>query len=298
MGGILITSIEQGMIFALLAVGVIITFKLLDLADLSVEGTFPLGAFLFAWSMKMELNPIIGIILAFIGGCLAGGLTYFFYKKIHIPAILSGILTMTILYTVNLKITGSSNVPIVNVETVFTLFESVPKMVVLLFFVLLMKFSLDWFLQTEKGYLLKVTGDNEILVKSLGQDPKRFIMLGLVLGNGLAALSGAFMAQYQGFVDITMGQSMIVTALASIVIGDAVMRDSSVLKITTRGILGAIVYRIIYGLAIHFGLNPDDLKAITALIVVVFIGYNNFRSYNLKNRQIKKVKESRDAIHS
>ncbi|MDO5037101.1 MAG: ABC transporter permease [Tissierellia bacterium] len=288
---ILLASLEQGLIFSLLAVGVMITFRLLDIADLSVEGTFPLGAFVLAWGFASNLNPFLGLVLAFVAGSLAGLFTYFLYKKLAIPAILAGILTMTILYTVNLKINGTSNVPLATETTLFDLSQALPDVLILGVIVLVMKLALDWFLQTEQGYLLKVTGDNDSLVRSLGQNPNRYLALGLLLSNGLAALSGALMAQYQGFVDITMGQSMIVTALASIVIGEAIFRYNKSLKITSRGILGALIYRIIYGLAIHFGLNPDDLKAITALIVIAFIAYNNLSASQKRRQQIRKAKE-------
>lgn len=288
---ILLTSVEQGLIFSLLAVGVMITFRILDIADLSVEGTFPLGAFILARGLTGALNPILAMVLSLVAGGLAGAFTYLLYKKLDIPAILAGILTMTILYTVNLKTNGTSNIPLATSPSIFNMFEGLSDIVPLIVIVGLMKLALDWFLQTERGYLLRVTGDNEVLVRSLGQNPDAYILLGLVVSNTLAALSGALMAQYQGFVDITMGQSMIVTALASIVIGEAIFRHSKRLKLTTRGIIGAIIYRVIYGLAIHFGLNPDDLKAITAIIVIVFVAYNNLSAKQKQAQQIKKVKE-------
>ncbi len=289
MSQIMLTSVEQGMIFALLAIGVMISFNILGIPDLSVEGTFPLGAFILVWTINMKIHPVLGLVIAFLAGTLAGCLTYLLYRKLKIAPILSGILTMTILYTINLKVTGRSNVPLVKQATFLKLFQTMPKLVVLALIALAIKLGLDWFLNTEKGYLLKVTGDNPTLVKSLGQRPDTYILLGLALSNGLAALSGALIGQYQGFVDITMGQSMIVTALASLVIGDALIKGSSLLNGTSRALIGAIIYRIIYGLAIHLGLNPDDLKAVTAIIVIVFIAYNNYYAFRLKSRRIRKL---------
>ncbi|WBW50294.1 ABC transporter permease [Peptoniphilus equinus] len=268
-------SVETGLIFALLSIGVVITYKILKISDLSLEGTFPLGAFLFAKLATAQMNPYAGMVLAFAGGLLGGLVTYLLYKKLRIEALLAGILTMTMLYSINLKVTGQANVPLMSTPSVFTNFEMVPKIVLLAVVVLVVKLLLDAFLQTERGYLLYVTGDNESLVKALGQNPDRYTMLGLMLSNGIIALSGALMAQYSGFADSAMGATMIVTGLASIIIGDTVLKHHTGLKVTTRAILGAVVYRIIAGLALHLGLDPQSLKLITALIVVVFIAYNN-----------------------
>mgnify|MGYP000875927281 CR=1 FL=1 len=274
--GVLLTALESGLIFSILAIGVVITFKVLAVSDLSVEGTFPLGAFLVGRFLTLGLNPFLSLGISLVGGALAGLATYVFHKKFKIEAILAGILTMTILYSVNLRLTGKSNIPLFNYPSIFVYFQN--KLLILLVIVLLVKLLLDWFFNTEQGYLLVITGDNEDLVKSLGKNPDTYLMVGIMLSNALVALSGAIQAQYQGFIDITMGQSMIVTALASIVIGDAIFRESRKLKLSTRAIIGSISYRIIIGLAIELGLNPNDLKAVTAVIVLLFIGYNNIQS--------------------
>lgn len=281
MGAMILISIEQGFIFSLLAIGVMLTFRILDIADLSVEGTFPLGAFVFAKFAHIFLPPV-SMVLSFFAGCLAGYFTYFLYKKVKIAPILAGILTMTILYTVNLRLTGQSNVPLMDAPSMFDFFSGTwGKLISLAFIALIIKLALDWFFKTEKGYLLLATGDNEDLVKSLGQKPDKFYCLGLVLSNGLAALAGCLAAQYQGYVDISMGQSMIVTALASLIIGETSFQKLPI-RGTSRCILGAIVYRIIYGLALYMGLTPDDLKAITGLLVIIFIAYNNLSKQVLK----------------
>lgn len=269
---LLLTSVEQGLIFGVLAIGVFITYKILDMADLSVEGTFPFGAFIFAKFVTMGLNPIVSTILAFCFGTLAGLLTATLFIRLRIKPILAGILTMTLLYSVNLRINGRSNVPLFNYGSVFDFGQ---VLVVLIIVVLIIKLLMDNFLKTESGYLLIATGDNEAIVTSLGQNPNKYKIIGLMLANGLVALSGALMAQYQGFADITMGSAMIVTALASIIIGDTIMKNSNILKNTTRAIIGALIYRIIGGVAIHLGLNPTDLKAISAIIVIIVIAYNN-----------------------
>ncbi len=282
------SSLEVGLIFSILAIGVVLTYKVLDVADLSVEGTFPLGAFIFAALAVNGADPIIAIIFSFIGGMCAGLLTYLLYKKLKIAALLAGILTMTMLYSINLRITGKSNVPLFEFGSIFKKFEFLPRLAVLVIIVLILKLILDYFFKTEQGYLLIVTGDNESLVKSLGKNPEVYILAGFMLSNALVALSGSLMAQHQGFADAQMGTSMIVTALASIIIGDTILKNNRKLKYTTRAIMGAILYRIISGLAIHMGLNPNDLKLITALIVIVFIAYNNVSNASSLNKIIKK----------
>ena len=283
---LILTSIEQGLIFAVLAMGVFITYKILDIADLSVEGTFPLGAFSFAKFIMMGFNPIISTLLAFCFGSIAGLLTATLFIKLKIKPLLAGILTMTIMYSVNLRINGKSNIPLFKYDS---LFKTGSKILVLFLIVIGLKIILDQFLKTETGYLLITTGDNESLVRSLGANSNKYKLIGLMLANGLVALSGALMAQYQGFADITMGSSIIVVALASIIIGDTIRKKSNGLKLTTRAIFGAVIYKIIGAIAIEFGLPPTDLRAINAIIVIVFISYNNFSGNIFSSKNNKGV---------
>lgn len=284
------TSIEQGLIFSVLAMGVFITYKILDIADLSVDGTFPMGAFAFAKFIMMGFNPIVSTLLAFCFGTIAGLLTATLFIKLKIKPLLAGILTMTILYSANLRINGKSNIPLFKYDSLFkndSPFKIVPTIIILLIIAIVVKIILDQFLKTETGYLLITTGDNESLVRSLGANSNKYKLIGLMIANGLVALSGALMAQYQGFADITMGSSIIVVALASIIIGDTIRKNSNGLKLTTRAIFGAIVYKIIGGLAIELGLDPQDLRAINAIIVIIFISYNNFAVDLFGNKNIK-----------
>ena len=275
---VLKTSLEMGLIFAILSMGVLLTYKILGIADMSVEGTFPLGAFIFALAMIKGLNPAVGMILSFIGGLLAGLITFLLYRKLKVASLLAGILTMTILYSVNLRIVGKANVPLFNYQNLFTSIPYMNKMVILLVIVLILKIALDLFFKTEHGYMLVVTGDNESLVKSLGKKPNTYIMIGIMLSNGLVSLAGSLMAQYQNFSDSQMGSTIIVTALASIIIGDTFLKNNLKIKPTTRAIIGAIIYKLISGIAIEKGLEPTDLKMITAFIVIIFIMYNNISS--------------------
>ena len=288
MNSLIMTSLEQGLIFAILAMGVFLTYKILDMADLSVEGTFPFGAFIFARFITMGVNPLVSILLAFCFGTLAGLMTSVLFIKLKIKPLLAGILTMTMLYSINLRINGKANIPLFKYDSVFDLG---PSLLVLLVMVFVIKILLDQFLKTETGYLLIATGDNESLVRSLGANSNKYKIIGLMLANGLVALSGALMAQMQGFVDITMGSSIIVVALASIIIGDTIRKNSNILNNTTRAILGAVIYKIMGGIAIDLGLAPTDLKAISATIVIVFIAYNNFSVdlLGLKKRKEEKA---------
>ena len=280
MSGLLQVTIEQGLIFSVLSIGVYITYKILDFPDLSVEGTFQLGAFVFAKFILLGASPGTATLMALLAGAAGGLVTYTLNIRFRIKAILAGILTMTLLYSVNLRINGKSNIGLSSFETIF---DSFGKMTVLIVVVFAVKLLMDRFLKSETGYLLIATGDNETLVKSLGQNSDRYKMMGLMISNALVALSGALMAQSQGFVDITMGNSIIVVALASIIIGDTVMQRSSILKGTTRAIIGAVAYKMIGGLAIEMGLAPTDLKAISAFIVIAFLAYNNMKTSKLKS---------------
>nr|WP_300095243.1 ABC transporter permease [Sedimentibacter sp.] len=288
MNTLMLTSIEQGLIFAVLAMGVTITFKILDFADMSVEGTFPMGAFIFAKFISSGASPITSTLFAFFLGTLAGLITYTLNIRLKIKSLLSGILTMTILYSVNLRLNGKSNIGLFNYSSIFDGREAV---IVLIIIIAAVKILMDMFLKTEVGYLLIATGDNETLVKSLGENSNKYKMIGLMLSNGLVGLSGAMMAQYQGFADINMGMSIIVTAIASIIVGDTILKNSRKLKNTTRAIMGALVYKFIGAVAIDLGLAPTDLKAINAAIVILFLSYNTFATEIKKKKSKAKVAE-------
>ena len=289
MNTLILTSIEQGLIFSILAIGVTITFKILDFADMSVEGTFPLGAFIFAKFITAGFSPILSTLLSFAFGSLAGLITYTLNIKLKIKALLSGILTATMLYSLNLRINGKSNIGLFNFDSIYDGFEPVIILIVIVFTV---KILMDLFLKTEVGYLLIATGDNETLVRSLGENSNKYKLIGLMLSNGLVSLSGALMAQYQGFSDINMGTSIIIVAIASIIVGDTILRNSKLLKLTSRAIIGALIYKFIGAVAIDLGLAPTDLKAINAIIVILFLSYNTFSPVKMrKTRKLKVVEE-------
>ncbi len=231
--------------------------------------------------LTLGMNPLLAMLVSLLAGGLGGYITYILFRKFKIQAILAGILTMTFLYSVNLRITGTPNVTFFDYKTVFQLFESLPKIVILIVMTLIIKIVLDWFLKTEKGYLLLATGDNETLVKALGKNPDKYIAIGLIISNALAALGGALMAQSNGYADITMGSShnRICSSISNY--RRCLFKNANFLNRTTRAIIGAIIHKIIYGIALYLGLAPSDLKGITAIIVVFFIVYNNVSSKGL-----------------
>lgn len=286
------TIIEQGLIFSVLAMGVHITYKLLDIPDLSVEGTFPFGAFIYAYFVIVGVNAWLSLFLAFIFGNLGGFITALIFIKLRIKPLLGGILTAAIFYSVNLKILGKSNVSLSKLPRLYDLRLTsnayLDKIILLFFIVLIIKVLLDIFFKTEIGYLIKTTGDNETLVKSLGANSNIYKTLGLMISNGLVAMSGALMAQSQTFADNKMGQSIIVVALASIIIGDTILKNKENMSGTLRAVIGAVIYKIIGGVAIDLGMEAQDLSMINAFIVIIFILYNNAASSYNKRRKGRK----------
>ncbi len=284
---LLITTIQQGLIYAILGIGVYVSYKILDIPDLTAEGSFPLGALLVAKLITSGVNPFIATILCFLIGSLAGLMTAIFHIKLKITGLLAGILSMTILYSVNLHINGKPNVPLGrDTSLIFDLFKvgnsALSSILLLIIIVAIVKFTMDLFFKTEIGYMLLATGDNETLVKALGQRPEHYKIIGLMYSNGLIALSGAIFAQLNRFADITMGVSIIVVALASIIIGQTILTHKK-MHGSTRSIIGAIIYRFIGALALKLGFESMDLRMINGIIVVLFIAYNNaLATYHIK----------------
>ncbi|MGG7177493.1 ABC transporter permease [Clostridium paraputrificum] len=266
-------TLEQGLIFAIGALGVYITYTILDFPDLSVDGTFSLGAAITAALIVKGTNPFISLGLAFAGGAIAGLVTGILHVKFKITNLLSGILVMIGLYSINLRVMGKANLPMFNKESIFS--SNLSKAVILGLIVLSIKILMDLLFKTKFGFILRATGDNETLVTSLGVNKGTMKIAGLMISNGLVALSGAIMAQHQGFSDISMGNGFIVIALASIILGQSVFKKSRLLKGTTIVIIGAFFYKLSVGFAINLGFPPTDLKLITSLIVVVAIVMNN-----------------------
>ncbi len=291
-------SLEQGLIFAVLALGVYITYKILDFPDLSVEGSFPAGAFAFAKLVTSGASLWAGLLGSLFIGALTGLITSLIFSRLRIKPLLSGILTLTLMYSVNLRINGKSNVPLFSTPTLFR-GDILTNIVILAVIVLILKLLMDRFFRSQVGYMLLATGDNEVLVAGLGENVDTFKTVGLMISNALVALSGAIMAQNVRFADINMGASIIVIALASIIIGDTFMKNSRKIKGTTRAIYGALIYKMIGGAALYLGLAPTDLKAVNALIVIAFIAYNQFSPGSWWKRFSDKLldRESSEGVH-
>ena len=265
----LLGTLEQSFIFAVMVLGVYISYKILDFPDMTVDGSFPLGAAVAAASIVKGVNPVLALILAMAAGAAAGFITGMIHVKLRVTKLLAGIIVMTGLYSINLRIMGKSNIPLFSVKHLFN--GNVSAIVVVAVILLIVKLGMDFLLKTKFGFALKALGDNESLIISLGLNEKTLKIYGLMLANSLVALSGAVLAQYQGFADVGMGTGTIITGLASIIIGDALFGKKKVIKISTMVIFGTIIYRTIIALSLKVGMNASDLKLITSALVVIII---------------------------
>ncbi|WP_088188965.1 ABC transporter permease [Desulfosporosinus sp. FKA] len=268
-------TFEQGLMYAIMVLGVYLTFRVLDYADLTVDGSFTLGAAIAARLIFAGQNPWLASGIAFIGGLVAGAFTGLLHTKFKITPLLSGILTMTALYSVNLRIMGRPNIPLLRMRTIFTDFGKLPfmdqygVMVLSLISVLILGYLLYLFMETEIGVALRATGDNEMMIRSQGVNTDMMKILGLSISNGLVAFSGSYVAQNNQFADASMGIGMIIAGLASVIIGEVLVGTSSVKRTILAVIVGAIVYRVIIALVLQLGLGPTDLKLVTAVIVII-----------------------------
>lgn len=277
-------SIEQGLAFGVLALGVYLTFRVLHFPDLTVEGSFPLGGAVAAVLIVGGAHPVVATLIACLIGMAAGAVTGIIHTKMRIAGLLAGILTMTALYSINLRVMGRPNIPLLREPTLFTLLSDwglSHPMQALIFFagvVLVLKVLLDLLLSTHIGLALRATGDNPDMIRSLGVNTDVMTIAGLALSNGLVALSGALVAQYQGYTDISMGLGMIVTGLASVILGNALLRPTTVFRGTLGTVLGSVLYRLAIFFALRAGFAPTDLRIVTAVIVIIALSAPALRS--------------------
>ncbi|UKS25813.1 ABC transporter permease [Paenibacillus sp. HWE-109] len=263
----MVGAVELGLLYALMALGVYITFRILDFPDLTVDGSFTTGGAIAAIMISHGYSPILACLAAFVGGLAAGACTGLLHTKGKINGLLSGILMMIALYSINMRIMGKPNISLLGADT---LFSTMKPITVVLIIVVVFKLLLDAFLHTDLGLSLRATGDNARMIRSFGANTDRTTILGVSLSNGLVALSGALIAQQSGFADISMGIGMIVIGLASVIIGEAIFGAGSVFRATLAAVLGSIVYRIVVALALRVEwLKASDLKLITAIIVII-----------------------------
>ena len=289
---IIIGVIEEGLIYAIMALGLYITYKILDFPDLSVDGTFPMGAAVTAMLILKGVHPALTLVLSFAAGLLAGCITGLIHVKLKVRDLLSGIIMMTALYSINLRIAGKANLPIFSKETIFEntfLDAAVPEAldpylvcIILFVFVLLCKILLDLFLKTRAGYLLRAVGDNEVLVNSLAKDKGMVKILGLALANGFVALAGCVYCQQKGFFEVSTGTGTMVIGLASVIIGTKLLKRFHGVKATTAVIFGSIVYKACVSLAIALGMAASDLKLITAVLFLIILVASNRKERKVK----------------
>jgi len=276
-GHVLSFSLYEGLVFGLVAIGVYLTFRVLGFPDLTVDGSFTLGAAVAAVLIVKDVNPFLATLAALGVGLGAGLATSLLNTKLRIPALLAGILMMVALYSINLRAMGGANVSLLRELTIFGQASGILgletgielSIVAAGVLAIIIFFLLNWFLRTEIGLALRATGDNERMVRSLGADTDMTTILGVSISNGLVALAGAVVAQGQGFSDVGMGIGMIVLGLASVIIGEALFHPKGVARLLLAVLGGTFVYRLIITIALRLGMAPGDLKLITAVLVII-----------------------------
>lgn len=288
---LIITTMEQGFIYGILALGVYITYKILDFPDLTVDGSFPLGGAVGAALITKGISPFLALLLAFLAGALAGMLTGLIHVKGKVRDLLAGIIMMTALWTVNLRIAGTANVPLFSQKTIFKnnlidrMFPGTLKnyATLALIFVIAVgaKLLLDLYFGTKSGFLLRAAGDNDKLVTSLAKDAGNVKIIGLAIANGLVALAGCVFCQEERVFEISMGTGAMVIGLASVIIGTSLFRKLSFLKTTTTVFFGAVIYKLCVGIAIK-NFEPRDMKLITAVLFLVILLISTERKRKVK----------------
>lgn len=278
----MIGALELGIIYGVMALGVYLTFKVLNFPDLTVDGSFTTGAAVAASMITLGQNPWLATLAGGAAGIVAGIITGVLHTKGKIDGLLAGILTMIALWSVNLRIMGTtkedavstSNLPLLRADTVFTpladagIARSWMSIAIVAVAVIIVKLLVDWFLSTNQGLAIQATGDNGPMIRSFGVSTDRTTILTLALSNGLVALCGALVAQYQGFADISMGIGLILVGLASVILGQAVFGQKFIWIASLAAVLGAVLYRLIIFFALQVGLDPNDMKFVTAVLVV------------------------------
>ena len=278
---ILLGIIEQGLIYGIMALGVYITYKILDFPDLTVDGSFPLGAAVAAVLVTKGVNPYLAILAAFAAGILAGICTGLIHVKLKVRDLLSGIIMMTALYTINLKIAGKANIPLFSQKTIFSnsfvnavipeFLKPYSTLIIILIIALIAKYILDWYLRTRSGYLLRAVGDNDTLVTCLGKDRGLVKIVGLAIANGLVALGGAVYAHEEQYFDVSFGTGTMVIGLASVIIGTNMFKNLTVLRATSSVLIGSILYKACISIALACGLDAQSVKLITAVLFLIIL---------------------------
>lgn len=301
---IIVISGLYGFIFGIMSLGVFITFRILDFPDLTVDGSFPMGAAIMAILLVKGVNPLLALAIAFAGGIAAGVTTALIHNYVKIPSLLAGILTMIMLYSINIRILGNrSNLSLLKENTLLTFivdrFQAIPQeYVICIFFlviILIVKFLLDLFFHTDLGLILRSMGNNPQMVLNQGTNPALIKIIGVGLSNGIVAVAGAFAAQYFKFADISLGQGIIVAGLASVMIGEVLVPSDNMFVITLRVIVGSVFYQALMYIGRKYGgiinLTASDLKLITGVLVIGAIVFTNFTAKRKKSKIITGKKE-------
>ena len=289
----LLSTLEQGLIYGIMALGVYITYKILDFPDLTVDGSFPLGAAVAAVLVTKGVNPYLTLLAAFASGVLAGVCTGLIHVKLKVRDLLSGIIMMTALYTINLKIAGKANLPLFTKETIFdnpflagivpTALTPYVTLIIIVIITLIAKYLLDAYLKTRSGYLLRAVGNNDTLVTCLAKDQGLVKIVGLAISNGLVALGGAVYAHEERFFDISMGTGTMVIGLASVIIGTNLFKNFTIMRATTSVLVGSVIYKACVAIAIACGLDSSSMKLITAVLFLIILVISMDRKRKVKN---------------
>ncbi|MEA5033515.1 MAG: ABC transporter permease [Sphaerochaeta sp.] len=303
----------DGLIFSIMVIGVLISYRILDFADLTCDGSFATGAAVATMAIVNGTGLATALLLASGAGAIAGVITATIHNRLKVPGLLAGILTMTMLYSINIRILGGrANVPLLRIETLYTRFPKIFSMlsnpwallVGTLIIVLIVKELIDVFFRTDLGIAIGALGSNEQMIISMGIDPKLLKVIGMALSNGLIALSGGLLAQYQGFADANLGQGMVVQGLAAIMIGEFLFDSNKISLITLRVIFGAIIYKALMFLGRYYGyyinLTPSDLKLLTGILVIISLivaqTRNAASSADARKKALRRNKERREAL--
>jgi putative ABC transport system permease protein len=282
--------LEQGFLFGFLGLGVLITFRFFRFPDLTAEGSYPLGGAVAAALLVAGFDPFSATLFAVLAGAAAGVATALIHTKLRINNIIAGIVVMTALYTVNLRVMGRANTPLLTTPTVFSDVVkalgalglpvgegAVTNIAILLVIVVAASLLLALFFRTDLGLAVRATGENEAMIRSLGVDTDRTKMVGLALSNGFIALSGALVAQNHGFADIGMGIGILVTGAAAVLIGEAIFGDRTIGWWILAALTGVVIYRLLVALALRVGLEPIDLRLVTAVLLLMALALPRFR---------------------
>lgn len=306
--GIWLGAAATGLSLALVGVGVYISFRILDFPDLTIDGTYPLGAAFAAIMIINGYSPWLTLPVSFVMGGVFGAITAVIATKFKIHSLLASIIVATGLVSINLRLMGRANIPLLNEETIFSPFaagfrefvvgrfgdeaaryaNNLLTILLVGVIVILCKLIFDWFTQTELGMAMRATGDNSKMIKALGRNPNQFLILGVAISNAMVGLAGAIVAQFQGFADVNMGLGLIIAGLAAVIVGETIVRPNSVQRATLSAIVGMIIYRVAIAAALSlrftlpggqtFRVEATDVKLATALLVLIFLWLTNFRN--------------------